>query len=89
MSKGTAKVSRSVQAHIYLVLTSQIQARSNIVGNSESAVDVQQVFMSTFDALINEDYFTSVDTDRYQGFLEHAFIKCEFLNKHRHLHASK
>ena len=36
-----------------------------MVGNSEPAVDVQQVFMNTSDTLINEDYSTSVDIDRY------------------------
>ena len=33
------KISRSVRAYIYLVLTSQVQARSSIVGNSTPAVD--------------------------------------------------
>ena len=37
--KGIEKISRSVRAYIYLVLTSQVQARSSIVGNSTPAVD--------------------------------------------------
>ena len=44
--KGTEKISRSVKAYVYLVLTSQVQARSSIVGNSAPAVDAQQVFKS-------------------------------------------
>ena len=39
--KGTEKISRSVRAYVYLVLTSKVQARSSIVGNSEPAVDAQ------------------------------------------------
>ena len=76
--KGIEKISRSVRAYVYLVLTSQVQARSSIVGNSAPAVDAQQVFKSTFKVLINEDYSIGIDTDRYQGVLEHAFSKVDF-----------
>ena len=76
--KGIEELSRSVRAYVYLVLTSQVQARSSIAGNSASAVDAQQVFKSTFKALINEDYSISTDTDRYQGVLEHALTKVDF-----------
>ena len=37
--KGIEKISRSVMACVYLVLTSQVQTRSTIVGNSVPAVD--------------------------------------------------
>ena len=37
--KGIEKISRSVTAYVYLVLTSQVQTRSIIVGNSVPAVD--------------------------------------------------
>ena len=63
--KGIEKVSRSVRAHVYLVLTSQAQARSSIVDNSAPALDVQEVFKSTFKALINEDYSIGTDIERY------------------------
>ena len=53
--KGIEKISKSVRAYVYLVLTSQIQERSSMVGNSAPAVDAQQFFKSTFKALINED----------------------------------
>ena len=43
-----------------------------------SAVDAQQVFQSTFKALINEDYPISADIDRYQSVLEHALSKVDF-----------
>ena len=39
--KGIEKISRSVKAYIYLVLTSQVQVGSSIVGNSSPAVDSQ------------------------------------------------
>ena len=76
--KGIEKISRSVRAYVYLVLTSQVQARSSIMGNSAPAVDAQQVFKSTFKALINEDYSIAIDIERYQGALEHALSKVDF-----------
>ena len=39
--KGIEKISRSARAYVYLVLTSQVQARSSIVGNSALALDAQ------------------------------------------------
>ena len=68
-------MSRSVRAYVYLVLTSQIQARSSIVGNSAPAVDAQKVFKSTFKTLINDDYSIGIDIELCQGVLEHALSK--------------
>ena len=68
-----------MRAYVCLFLTAQVQAKSRIVGNSESAVDAQQVFKSTFKALINEDYSIDIDIERYQGVFEHALSKVDFL----------
>ena len=76
--KGIEKISRSVRAYVYLVLTSQVQARSSLVGNSASEVDAQQVFKSTLKTLINEDYSISADSDRDQGVLQNALSKVDF-----------
>ena len=71
---GIKKISRSVTAYVYLVLTSQVQTRSSIVGNSAPAVDAQQAIKGMFKALINE----SIDIERYQRVLEHALSKVDF-----------
>ena len=76
--KGIEKISRSVRAYVYLVLTSQDQAKSSIVGCSAPAVDPQKVFKSTFKELIKEDYSIGIDIDRYQRVLEHALSKLGF-----------
>ena len=73
------KISRSMRAYVYSVLTSQVQARSSIVGNSAPAVNAQQVFKSTFKTLIIEDYSIDIDIERYQKVLEHALSKVDFL----------
>ena len=67
-----------MRAYVYLVLTSQIQVRSSIVGNSAPAVDAQKVFKSTFKELMNEDYSLGIDIERHQGVLEHALSKVDF-----------
>ena len=72
-------MSRSVRAYVYLVLTSQVQARSSIVGNSAPAVDSQIALKGMFKALVNEVYSIDNDIERYQGVLEHALSKVDFL----------
>ena len=67
-----------MRALFCLVLTSQVQARSSIVGNSKFAVDGQQVLKSMFKALIYEVYYISTNTDYYQGVLEQALWKVDF-----------
>ena len=52
--KSIEKISRSMMAYVYLVLSSQAEARSTIVGNSAPAVDGQQLFKDTFKSLINK-----------------------------------
>ena len=76
--KGIEKISRLARAYVYLVLTSQVQARSSIVGNSTPAMDTQQVFTSTLGALINEEYSIAIDIERYEGVLGHALSKVDF-----------
>ena len=73
---GIEKISRSVMAYVYLVLSSQVNARSTIAGNSAPAVDAQKVFKHAFNFSIREDL--SIDTKKYQGVLELALSKVDF-----------
>ena len=59
-----------------LVLSSQVKARSTIVGNSVPAVDAQKLFKGTFRSLIIGDL--SIDTKKYQGVQEHELSKVDF-----------
>ena len=42
-------------------------------------MDAQQALKGMFKALINEDYSIGIDIERYQGVLEHALSKVDFL----------
>ena len=76
--KGFEKMSISMRAYVYLVLTSHVQARSSIVGSSAPAMNTQKVFKNMFKALINKDYSIGIDIKRYQGALEHALSRVDF-----------
>ena len=41
-------------------------------------MDAHQVFKGTFKALINKDFSTGTDIERYQGVLGHALSNVEF-----------
>ena len=73
--KGIEKIIKSVIGYTYLVLSSQAQTRSTIVGNSAPAVNAQQLFKYSFNSLINEDLF--IDIEKYQRLLEHASSKVD------------
>ena len=68
-----------MRAYVYLVLISQVQARSSIVGNSALTVDAQQVFKSTFKTLINEDYSIAIDIER-EGSILGSILFTIFIN---------
>ena len=73
---GIEKISRSAIIYVYLVLSSQVKARSGIAGNSAPAIDAQKVFKDTFNDLIRGDL--SINTKKYQGVLENALSKVDF-----------
>ena len=63
-----------MRIYVYLVLNSQVQTRSSILGNSTSAVDapLQQAYKSTDKCSIG------VDIERCHSELEHAISKEDF-----------
>ena len=46
---GLLKISESVRAYAYLILSSQASARSSIVGNTVSALTAQSAFLNNFE----------------------------------------
>ena len=45
---GLLRISESVRAYAYLILSSQASARSGIVGNTASALTAQSAFFEQF-----------------------------------------
>ena len=50
---GLYRISESIRAYAYLILSSQASARSSIVGNTGSALTAQSAFLSNFENVIN------------------------------------
>ena len=78
MRVGLTMISKSVRAYVYLLLTSQVQARSKIVGKTANALDAQNIYINSFEELLKSDYSIADDIARYQGALEHAMSKVDF-----------
>ena len=75
---GLTMISKSVRAYVYLLLTSQVQARSKIVGKTANALDAQNIYLNSLEQLLKSDYSIADDIARYQGVLEHAISKVDF-----------
>ena len=50
---GLLKISESVKAYAYLILSSQASARSSVVGNTASALTAQSAFLDNFENVVN------------------------------------
>ena len=50
---GLYKISESVRAYAYLVLSSQASARSSIIANTASALTAQSAFLNNFEDIVN------------------------------------
>ena len=50
---GWLRISESVRAYAYLILSSQASARSGIVGNTASALTAQSAFLNNFEDIVN------------------------------------
>ena len=75
---GVTMISKSVRAYVFILLTSQAQARSNIVGKTANALDAQTIYINKLEDLIKSDYSTADDIVQYQSVLEHAVSKVDF-----------
>ena len=63
---GLLKISESVRAYAYLILSSQGSARSGIVGNTESALTAQSAFLNNFEDIVNRRVDIREDINHYQ-----------------------
>ena len=50
---GLLRISESVRAYAYLILSSQASARSSIIGNTASALTAQSAFSNNFEDIVN------------------------------------
>ena len=74
---GLSKISESVRAYAYLILSSQASARSGIVGNTASAFTAQSAFLNNFENIVNRRLDIREDIKHYQDTLSYASSKVD------------
>ena len=75
---GLLKISESVRAYAYLILSSQASARSGIVGNTASTLTAQSAFLNNFEDIVNRRVDIREDIKRYQDTLSYALSKIDY-----------
>ena len=75
---GLNRISESVRAYAYLILSSQASARSGIVGNTASALTAQSAFLNNFEDIVNRRVDIKEDIKRYQDTLSYASSKVDY-----------
>ena len=72
---GLLRISESVRAYAYLILSSQASARSRIIGNMASALTAQRAFLNNFENVVNR----RVNIEKhYQETLIYASSKVDY-----------
>ena len=74
---GLLRISESVRAYAYLILSSQASARSSIVGNTASSLTAQSAFLNNFENVVNHRVDIREDIKRYQDTLGYASSKVD------------
>ena len=74
---GLLRISESVRAYTYLILSSQASARSSIVGNSASSLTAQSAFLNNFENVVNRRVDIRKDIKTYQDTLSYASSKVD------------
>ena len=75
---GLLKISESVRAYAYLILSSQASARSGIIGNTASALTAQSAFLNNYEDIVNRRVDIREDIKRYQDTLSYASSKVDY-----------
>ena len=71
------KISESVRAYTYLILSSQASARSGIVGSTASALTAQSAFLNNFENVVTCRVDIREDIKHYQDTLNYASSKVD------------
>ena len=69
---GIEKISESIRAYTYLILTSQAAARHGILGEAAQSLDAQRIFYDNLEDVINKSVSLEADIGRYQSVLKYA-----------------
>ena len=74
---GLLRISESVRAYAYLILSSQASAISSIFGNTESTLTTQSAFLNNFENIVNRRVNIQEDIKHYQDTLSYTSSKVD------------
>ena len=75
---GLLRISESIRAYTYLILSSQASDRSGIVGNTASALTARSAFLDNFGNVVNRRMDIREDIKHYQHTLSYASSKIDY-----------
>ena len=75
---GLYKISESIRAYAYLILSSQASARSGIVDNAASALTAQSAFLNNLENVVNRRVDIREYIIHYQDTLSYASSKVDY-----------
>ena len=75
---GLLKISESIRAYAYLIVSSQASTRSGIVGNTASALTAQSAFLDNFENIVNQRVDIREDIKHYQDTLSYTSRKVDY-----------
>ena len=75
---GLLRISESVRAYAFLILSSQASVRSSIFGNTASALTAQSAFLNNFEDIVNQKVDVREDVKGYQDTLSYASSKVNY-----------
>ena len=76
---GLQKLSETVRDYVYLMLTSQTSTRGPIIGHEAQNLDAQQVFLNTFENIINRRVNIPEDIQKFQKTLQYTRSKVDYV----------
>ena len=75
---GLYRISESVRAYAYLILSCQASARYSIVENTASEFTAQSAFLNNFENVVNCRVNIQEDISHYKDSLSYASIKVDY-----------
>ena len=75
---GLLRISESVRAYAYLILSSQASARSSIIANMVSALTAQKAFLNNFENVVNCRVDIQEDIKCYQDTLSYTSSRVDY-----------
>ena len=75
---GLVRISESIRAYVYLILTSQASTRARIVGTKANALTAQQIYLNNFEEIVSRRVDIQSDIKRFQNTLNYASSKVDY-----------